>query len=399
MAHLPKSQQFTQGLLVDDGDLNVSPWNPPIKGYHGAVDGTGRYTGLKLKLDAAASNQNWRLLETRDYPTSQSELSFLDLFSGAGGMSVGFSEAGWRKLLSVERDSSASATIRRNFPTSVHFEGSIESLTEDTLYRAIDGQSVQVVCGGPPCQGFSVAGKRALGDSRNGLFHEYLRIVRLVQPDYVVLENVPGIVTIGGGGVLREILKGFADAGYPDMSVRILEAAEFGIPQLRARAVLIGNRLGRANPYPIPWLDRAHYRSIESAIEDLQDTPRNRALNHEWTNHSPTFIKRLACVPPGGSLYPSFRDAWKRQYLGVPAMTVKENHGGVGIHPNLPRVLSVRECARLQTFPDTYLFAGSMKRGYWQVGNAVPCILARQIALAIRIDLADQGRGTTTTGT
>ncbi|MDQ2805777.1 MAG: DNA cytosine methyltransferase, partial [Chloroflexota bacterium] len=108
---------------------------------------------------------------------------------------------------------------------------------------------------------------------------------------------------------------------------------------------------------------------------------------HEWTAHSAAFVDRLRQVPPGGSLYSTFRDAWKRQYRGVPCMTIKENHGGVHVHYEKDRVLSAREMARLQTFPDDYLFAGTMKRAYWQIGNAVPCLLAQHIALAIRSDV------------
>ncbi|MNE44636.1 putative BsuMI modification methylase subunit YdiO [compost metagenome] len=168
------------------------------------------------------------------------------------------------------------------------------------------------------------------------------------------------------------------------MTVRILEAASFGVPQLRTRAIFIANRLGLVNPYPSEIFAPSNYKSIESAIEDLKDYERNALPNHEWTQHSENLEARIAKILPGGSLYDTFRDAYKRQYKGVPSMTVKENHGGCHVHYDLNRVLSAREMARLQTFPDDFVFSGSFKRAYWQIGNAVPCLMAKHIALAIR---------------
>jgi DNA (cytosine-5)-methyltransferase 1 len=309
------------------------------------------------------------------------------LFSGAGGISVGVRSAGLNKVASVEIDKDASNTIRKNFPESVHFEMPIENLTEQMLSDAVGDRKIQVIFGGPPCQGFSVAGLRNPDDPRNKLFKEYIRIVKHLQPEFVVLENVPGILTMENGKVYQEIIHQFAEIGYPDMTVRILEAATFGVPQLRTRAIFIGNRLGLKNPYPKAIHDKKTYKPIESAIDDLKFVERSAIPNHEWTKHSPQFEERISEVPHGGSLYETFRDAFKRQYKGVPSMTVKENHGGCHIHYELNRVLSAREMARLQTFPDDFVFTGSFKRAYWQIGNAVPCLMAKHIALAVKASL------------
>jgi DNA (cytosine-5)-methyltransferase 1 len=153
--------------------------------------------------------------------------------------------------------------------------------------------------------------------------------------------------------------------------------------------VLIGNRFGLKNPYPEVQFSKETYKSIESAMDDLKDHPRDASINHEWTAHSKKFEERISKVPPGGSLYETFRDAYKRQYKGVPSMTAKENHGGTHIHYEKNRVLSARELARLQTFPDDFIFEGTMKRAYWQIGNAVPCILAKNIALALKPSIED----------
>lgn len=168
-----------------------------------------------------------------------------------------------------------------------------------------------------------------------------------------------------------------------DMSVAILESAAYGVPQIRPRAIFIANRFGMENPYPKIKLLPHEYKPIESAISDLPEYTAIPEINHEWTRHSPEYMERIAKVPPGGSLYESYVDAFKRQYPGKPSMTVKENHGGTHIHPYLNRVISAREMARLQTFPDSFIFKGSMKKAMWQIGNAVPPRLAECISYGL----------------
>ncbi len=355
---------------------------------NGTKERVSRYEGLKEKLDTdQLFNGNWVELDTLTPIKLTPKYNFFDLFSGAGGMSVGFRNTGLNKIASVEIDKDASATIRDNFPDSFHFEKPIEQITLEEIEAVAQDKKIHVVCGGPPCQGFSVAGLRNPHDPRNQLFKEYIRIVQHLQPDFIVIENVPGILTMQNGAVYQEILRQLADIGYPNTSVRILEAAQFGVPQLRARAVFIGNRLGLKNPYPKPFLTKKNYKTISESIEDLKKLPFDAAFNHHGTTHSAEMEQRLAQIPAGGSLYDKFRDAWKRQYRDAPSMTVKENHGGVHMHYELNRVLTAREMARLQTFPDDYIFSGTFKRAYWQIGNAVPCFLAEHIALGIKIAL------------
>lgn len=323
-------------------------------------------------------------VDTQTAPPLTQPIQFVDLFSGAGGMTLGFAQAGFRPIFSVEVNEDASRTHHRNFPETIHYQGRVEQLSEAMISKYVGNNIVDVVCGGPPCQGFSVAGKRDPDDKRNVLFREFVRVVKIIQPTYVVMENVPGILTMQGGAFHNYILDAFAEAGYPEMSVAVLESAAYGVPQLRPRAIFIANRCGLPNPYPQPILDESSYLPIESAIDDLKTLPPNPASNHEWTRHSKQMEQRLAQVSPGHSLYASYFDAWKRQYPGLPAMTIKENHGGTHIHYELNRVLSAREMARLQTFPDDFIFTGTMKRAMWQIGNAVPPLLAKHIALALR---------------
>ena len=365
--------------------VKITPVKTPKKGSREAVS---RYSGIKNLLDSdKLNNGNWANVDTTKVSDQSTKFTFMDLFSGAGGISVGVKQAGFQKVASVEIDKDASNTIRNNFPESVHFELPIENLTESLLQEKLGTKKVNVIFGGPPCQGFSVAGLRNPDDPRNKLFQEYVRLVKHFKPEFIVLENVPGILTMEKGRVYKEILKQFEEIGYPDMSVRILEAASFGVPQLRTRAIFIANRLGVENPYPQEIFDRKNYNTIESAIDDLKSVPKDPKINHVWTQHSPEFEARIAQIPHGGSLYETFRDAFKRQYCGVPSMTVKENHGGCHVHYELNRVLSAREMARLQTFPDDFIFSGSHKRAYWQIGNAVPCLMAKHIGLAVKHSL------------
>jgi DNA (cytosine-5)-methyltransferase 1 len=376
-----------QNSLFPEYNEAVAKNKAPRKVRSGAVDATSRYSTLRRELDNDPDNRNWVEVDTTSGVPNNRKPTYVDLFSGAGGMSVGFRNAGFQKLASVEIDEIASKTIQHNFPESHHFNKPIQELTNEELDAALNGQEVDVVCGGPPCQGFSVAGLRRHDDPRNKLFWEYIRIVQHLRPKYLVMENVPGILTMQDGKVYKEILHQFALAGYPNVSVRILEAAEYGVPQLRTRAIFIGNRMDMPNPYPAKIRTRDTYSTIDETIEDLKHKPFDPTINHHGTTHSKTMEERLAAIPPGGSLYETFRDAWKRQYKGRPSMAIKENHGGVHVHYDLNRVLTAREMARLQTFPDSFFFQGTFKKAYWQIGNAVPCLFAEHIAKGVKKQL------------
>ena len=338
-----------------------------------------RYSNLKRELDLDIFNASWIEVDTK-VKKNVSEKKCIDLFSGAGGLALGLRNAGFHIYASVEIDKDASATMERNFPESKHFCNPIEEIpnTEIEGFGEID-----LLAGGPPCVGFSVAGYRNPKDQRNLYYREYLRFLEILKPPFFLMENVPGILTISNGQVKELMFKEFERLGYKT-SVRIMEAAEFEVPQFRSRAIFIGNRLNLNNPYPRPILNKENYLAIEDIIDDLKNHPRDPSINHEWTNHSKNFENRISAVEPGNSLYSNFKDAYKRQYLGVPSMTIKENHGGTHIHPTLNRVISVREMARLQTFPDNFFIEGTMKRGMWQVGNAVPVKLSEHLGLAIK---------------
>jgi DNA (cytosine-5)-methyltransferase 1 len=343
----------------------------------------GRYDRLQRELEINDSDPYKIFIEVAPTPQALSHYTFVDLFCGAGGMTQGFVQAGFQPLASVEMTPIASATHQKNFPRCQHFCGDIATFDSQKCLKKMGSPEVHLVVGGPPCQGFSVAGKRDPNDPRNHLFREFIRVVSEIKPWYIVMENVPGILTMKKGMIKQEIIDGFASIGYPHVSVAILESASYGVPQIRPRAIFIANRFGMSNPYPKPQLLIAEYKPIESAISDLPEWEPIPEINHEWTRHSPEYMERIAKVPPGGSLYETYLDAFKRQYPGKPSMTVKENHGGTHIHPYLNRVISAREMARLQTFPDSFIFEGSMKKAMWQIGNAVPPRLAECIGYAL----------------
>lgn len=343
----------------------------------------GRYERIQREL-ATVKRDSYQVLVDINVPSKPLHTyNFIDLFCGAGGITQGLVQAGFNPVASAEISPIASATHRRNFPDCHHFCGDIHEFNTQGWLSQIGAPSVHLVVGGPPCQGFSVAGKRAPNDPRNHLFKEFIRIVSEVRPWYVVMENVPGILTMKQGKVKQAIFEAFESIGYTNISVSILESAAYGVPQIRPRAIFIANKFGIQNPYPNPQLVPEQYNPIESAISDLPAYEPIPSINHEWTRHSHEYMERIAKVPPGGSLYETYVDAFKRQYPGKPSMTIKENHGGTHIHPHLNRVISAREMARLQTFPDSFIFEGTMKKAMWQIGNAVPPRLAECIGYAL----------------
>ena len=349
------------------------------KSSHDLKHRKSRYSNMREMLDNEYKN-TYIEVDTKKVSDKKSNFNYVDIFAGAGGLSLGIKQAGFYKICDVEILPFAYETLKYNFPEAKHYNGDI---SEFDVKEYVGNNKIHLVVGGPPCEGFSVAGKRKPDDQRNFLFNEYLRVVRELKPYFFVLENVPGIITLKEGEFYHNIIKGFNELGY-DVSVRILESADYGVPQLRTRAIFVGNMFGMKNPYPKKIFKPEEYKSIDSAIKDLENMPRNSEINHEWTRHSKQMIERISKVLPGESLYETFSDSYKRQRIGQPSMTIKENHGGTHIHYKLNRCISTREMARIQTFPDNFIFKGTYKQGFVQVGNAVPPLLAKNIELAIR---------------
>lgn len=322
-------------------------------------------------------------------------LNFVDLFSGAGGLSCGLVMAGYTPVGSVEIMDQAVATYKYNFVDKKGFKENVESRdireksVKNDLYKSLENTNVDVIVGGFPCQGFSMAGNRIVTDKRNTLYLDMLEIVNHIKPKVVVMENVPGLRSMLGGKVEEKIINDFEKIGYK-INVTVLNAADYYTPQTRRRVIFIGNRIGADNYHPKPILSPNEYITTKSAIQDLMKRKDDPLFNHVATKHTKEMENKLLAVPEGESLYKNYSDSWKKCPWNKPSCTVKENHGGVNIHPKLPRVLTAREMARLQSFPDDFIFQGSKKWQLTQIGNAVPCFLGKAIGLAVEKMIEDK---------
>ena len=318
---------------------------------------------------------------------AKSDMTFVDLFCGAGGLSKGLEMAGLEGICGLDFFKEAGMTYSRNFDHPfVYGDIKLEENKRkfyDTVARRLAGGRLDVVAGGFPCQGFSMAGNRIVDDPRNSLYLELVDIVGRLHPDFVVCENVKGLRSMLNGGVERKILADFEAIGYK-MNVAVLCAADYYTPQKRERVIFIGNRIGADNYHPAPLLTPDRYVTTGRAIGDLIDRPADAAFNHVPTRHRPDMAARMAALEEGRSLYSGYSDAWKKCPWDEASCTIKENHGGVNIHPRLPRVLTAREMARLQSFPDDFIFMGPKNKQLVQIGNAVPPLLGKAIGLAVR---------------
>lgn len=303
----------------------------------------------------------------------------LSLFTGCGGLDLGFEQAGFSTVQCVEWDHEACKTLRQNRPDWPLHEGDIRD------YSA-SGRSAHGVIGGPPCQGFSPAGKGNPDDPRNKLWQEYFRIVREVNAQFIVLENVPGLLIAKNRPHFDALVEAFEGLGYV-ITFGILNAADFGVPQNRRRLILTG---GRGFPIPLPQPSGEPRLTVRAAISDLLTS--TSAPNHQPPDHAAHVVERWARLAEGET-DPGYRRA--RLHADRPSTTLRAG-GGYGprgdhlagfhppIHYSLPRQLTVRESARLQGFPDSWVLMGSKTAQGRQVGNAVPPPLARAIAGAVR---------------
>lgn len=332
-------------------------------------------------------NVNWIDIVDQWDKVKRSKLTFVDLFSGAGGITKGFELAGLNGVCGLDWFEAAGKTYRRNFKHPF-VEGDIKSIDKkrefyDTVKKGLKGKPLNIVAGGFPCQGFSMAGNRIVDDPRNSLYKELLEIVINLQPEFVVCENVVGLRSMLEGKVEEMILKDFLEAGY-EMNVTVLRAADYAVPQKRDRVIFIGNRINKINYHPKAFLQPDEYVTTGEAIGDLMNKDDDPSFNHVQTKHRPDMAKKMIDLEEGKSLYKGYSDAWKKCPWDEASCTIKENHGGVNVHPKLGRVLTAREMARIQSFPDDFIFEGPKNKQLVQLGNAVPPFLSKAIGLAIR---------------
>lgn len=342
-------------------------------------------------------------------------MKIIDLFSGVGGLSLGFELAGFETVASVDIWGDAIKTYNHNRKNKNGIVMDIDSFNNTVVDRIIKTHRISGVIGGPPCQGFSTARLSDMGpdlsvinDKRNHLYLEFYKTVRMIKPDFFVIENVRGMVKANNGLFFKDILERFGSLGY-NVEYQIINAADYGVPQNRFRVFFIGLRNGK---FKFPK-KQTYKLSVEDALSDLpskiigkklkyNSDPKNHfqelmrknskvIYNHEITNHSLNTIEIISKIPDGGSiksLPPDFwhirkyNKAFQRMNSKMPSHTIDTGHRNY-FHFRENRIPTVREAARIQSFPDNFEFLGSRTSQYKQVGNAVPPLMAKAIANSI----------------
>jgi len=329
----------------------------------------------------------------------------IDLFSGCGGLSFGFEQAGFESILGVDIDAPALQTFARNHPnaTTLNLDLSQEESIEK-IVEHLESKRIDIIVAGPPCQGFSLTGKRQENDIRNKLFYSVFKLAEKISPKNIVIENVPGIATLYGGRAKEAIYSEFSRLGY-QVTSKLLYAPDYGIPQIRKRKFFIGVKSKQAFVFPNPTHQPESYITCEQAISDLPSLEddigsevsqysslplseyqkkmrmnSSELYNHVGTRHKPHVIEVIKQVPDGGNHKDlphgvgnsrNFNEAWTRYSSKSPSRTIDTGHRN-HFHYKWNRIPTVRENARLQSFADHFVFIGSKTQQYKQVGNAVP---------------------------
>jgi len=368
-------------------------------------------------------------------------LNSIDLFSGCGGMTLGFGWAGFNSVLASDIDENCEKTFASNFSKTPFLCGDLSEFTKEDFDKIIANKTIDVIIGGPPCQGFSLANKKrnkVSEDPRNKLFFEFVKTINWYNPKSFVMENVKGLLSMESGEVIRQIQNEFENAGKFGYEVRtkVLKATDYGVPQSRERVIIIGIR---KDLDLIPQFPSKKYEkeiTVEEAIADLpiinagegeekmeynsnpmnnyQDFMRKnskKVFNHIAMRHTQRLIDRFKAIEPGKNLL----DVWEthgavqrgnpnekskvkfsqnnlRLIANKPAPTIAASFQSNFIHPYLDRNFTAREGARLQSFPDDFIFEGmrtkmSWEKGlsqYQQIGNAVPPLMAFEIATTLK---------------
>lgn len=339
-------------------------------------------------------------------------MNAIDLFCGAGGLSYGFEKAGVNILLGIDNDAMALKVFEKNHKNAKSICGDITQLHYNDVKELIGDTTIDLIIGGPPCQGMSLSGPRKFDDPRNKLYLSYIRFVQEIKPKAFVIENVPGLVSLFKGQIKDSIIERLTKLGYK-VGYRILCAADYGVPQSRKRVVFVGLK---KEFFDFDRIKEKDVVTCEMALSDLpplidslgedpaeyETLPQNeyqklmrknsvQVHNHIAAAHSEKVRNIIALVPDGGNYKDlpdeyrntrNFHVAWTRFRSDKPAPTIDTGHRH-HFHYKYNRVPTVRECARLQSFPDDFIFEGNKTQQFRQVGNAVPPIMAKAIAEAL----------------
>lgn len=338
-------------------------------------------------------------------------MKIIDLFCGIGGLSLGFEQAGFEVVSAIDMWDDAIKTFNHNRKEKVAKTISVEEYNDVELPAIAASNRITGIIGGPPCQGFSTVGRRDIDDARNKLYLEFYKAVKIAHPDFFVIENVKGMLTLNKGAFVRDIIERFGPDGLGySISYKLLNAADYGIPQNRFRVFYVGIK-GKEFVFPEPYgyrlsakdgisdllgSDNTHYGSEPK--NDFQREMRGdqkHPINQDYTEHSEQTVRIISMIPDGGnikSLPPEYwqvrkyNKAFERMSSERPSNTIDTGHRNY-FHYAEPRIPTVRESARIQSFPDSFEILGTRGSQYKQVGNAVPPVLARIIAEEIKKQL------------
>lgn len=352
-------------------------------------------------------------------------LNVIDLFCGCGGFSKGFEQAGFDIRLGIDLWKDAVITYQHNFPKTKTINQDITTLDGKILldFLEIPADEIDVIIGGPPCQGFSISGKRLIDDPRNKLYKSFVDIVAHIMPKIFVMENVPGLIRLFGGKVKAEIINDFTELGY-NVDMQLLSSEQYGVPQKRKRAFFVGinrEKIKNTDRFEFPGAthgdDLQSVITCEEALSDLDFIPDDVAgegrikytiafkneyqkmmrkdsrylFNHVTTIHTEKTKSIIAMVPDGGNYKDLPKELWQTRKVNIawtrmnsqrPCFTIDTGHNH-HFHYRANRVPTVRESARIQSFPDSCEFIGIKTSQLKQVGNAVPPLLAEAIAKVI----------------
>lgn len=339
----------------------------------------------------------------------------VELFCGCGGTSLGFELAGFEVAIGCDIHKPSIETFKTNHPNVSTVLGDVRKVSPKSFLKLLDGREVDVLIGGVPCQGFSLNNrKRHQGDERNLLYKEFVRFVKALKPKVVVLENVSGMKSTGD--FVKTIEKDLSIAGNMKVKSKLLFAPDYGVPQSRTRLVFVGIRDGKE--FDFSTIVKTHgpetnkpYVTIKDAIGDLPSLKPNETkteykkepfsdyqslmrknlknsilTNHKAPNHPKEVIEKIKSTKPGTPMYPNFK---QRIRLAWDIQSPTQVSGGIRPqfqfgHPSDNRGLSIRERCRIQSFPDNFIVSGGIVQGRVQTGNAVPPLLAKALALAIK---------------